>query len=161
MMPSRCNFSTSSSTTPVEASATKSDESIFASADYFKDVQPEEIDADSSNFLDGQVLPSSLKAGNVDELMWMDANDSMGTTMSLASKDVDNLVQGIQSYGFSEALVYYETLTYDTWMFFAETQGMGMGFGLISAALACRVIFAPFIVYSQTLGMKMKLLQPD
>ena len=146
-MPSKCNFSTSSNKTPVEASATKSDESIFASADYFKDVKPEEIDADASKVLDGEVLPSS-QVGNVDELMWMDTNDSIGTTMSLAGKDVDNLVQGIQSYGFSEALVYYETLTWDTWMFFAETQGMGMGFGLIGAALACRVIFAPFIVYS-------------
>ena len=58
-MPSRCNFSTSSNKTPVEASATKSDESIFASADYFKDVKPEEIDADASKVLDGEVLPSS------------------------------------------------------------------------------------------------------
>ena len=28
----------------------------------------------------------------VDHLMWMDANDSLGTTMALAAKDVDNLV---------------------------------------------------------------------
>ena len=80
--------------------------------------------------------------------MWMDANDSLGTTMSLAAKDVDNLIQGVQTYGFSESLVYYESLIWDLWIFFAETQGMGMGLGLIATSLVTRAMFAPVIMYS-------------
>jgi hypothetical protein len=53
--------------------------------------------------------------------MFMDGNDSLGTTMAFMSKDVDNLVQGIQTYGFSEMLIYYESLIWDLWMFFSET----------------------------------------
>ena len=56
-MPSRSNFSSVSSPKDTEpAAATTSDDSIFASADYFKDVKPEEITADSSQALDGEVL---------------------------------------------------------------------------------------------------------
>ena len=78
----------------------------------------------------------------------MDANDSLGTTMSFMAKDVDNLVQGVRTYGASEMLVYYESLIWDLWMFFSETCGTGMGFGIIGASLATRALFAPIIVYS-------------
>jgi hypothetical protein len=39
--------------------------------------------------------------------------------------------------------------------------GMGMGIGLIASSLFTKAIFAPFIIYSQMVGLKMKLLQPD
>jgi len=73
-------------------------------------------------------------------------------------KDVDNLVQGVQTFGFSETLIYYETLIWDLWQFMAEGQGFGMGLGLIAASFISRGLFAPIIIYSQTVGMKMKLL---
>ena len=139
------NFSAANDTNETLAdSAGSSDPSIFASADYFKDVAPEEIGASSAN---SSGTTDQLMA-KVDELMWMDSNDSLGATMAYASKDVDNLVQGIQTYGFSESLIYYESLIWDCWQFFAEAQGMGMGFGLIAAALVTRGMFAPFIIYS-------------
>ena len=80
--------------------------------------------------------------------MWLDANDSLSTTMALAVKDVDNLVQGVQTYGFSESLVYYESLIWEMWMFFAETQGLGMGVGLICTSIVTRAMSAPIIIYS-------------
>lgn len=39
--------------------------------------------------------------------------------------------------------------------------GLGMGVGLVLSSLATRLMFAPFIIYGQTVGHKMKLLQPD
>lgn len=45
-------------------------------------------------------------------------------------------------------LCYYETLLWDLWMFFAETQGMGWGFGIITASIVSRAIFAPIMIYS-------------
>ena len=83
--------------------------------------------------------------------MWMDANDTLGTTLAVAPKDVDNLIQGIQTFGFSESLVYYENVIHEMWMFFAETQGMGMGLGLIATSLLTRAMFSPVIVYSVSL----------
>lgn len=107
-------------------------------------MKPEEIQSS----LDSSANDTSSIMSKVDELMWMDANDSLGTTMSLAAKDLDNLVEGVRTYGFSEALVYYETVLWDLWQFFSETQGMGMGFGIIMASLASRAFFAPIIIYS-------------
>lgn len=57
----------------------------------------------------------------VDELMFMDSNDALGTSLAFMPKDVDNLMQGVSTYGFSEAIVYYEIVLWDLWMFFAET----------------------------------------
>jgi hypothetical protein len=88
----------------------------------------------------------------------MDTNDSLGTTMATTIKDVENLVQGVQTFGFSEMLIYYETLLWDLWQFMAEGNGLGMGVGLIAASFISRGLFAPVIIYSQTVGMKMKLL---
>ena len=122
-------------------------ESIFASADYFKDAKIEQ-DAISADVTSSATETTDSLMEKVDHLMWMDANDSLGTTMALAAKDVDNLVQGVQTYGFSESLVYYESLIWDLWMFFAETQGMGMGLGLIATSIVTRAMFAPIIIYS-------------
>lgn len=38
-------------------------------------------------------------------------------------------------------------------MFFAETQGMGMGLGLIATSIVTRGMFAPVIIYSVS-GLK-------
>lgn len=80
--------------------------------------------------------------------MWMDGNDSLGSFMSAMPKDLDNVVQGVQTYGFSESLLYLETQLWDLWQFFAEGQSMGLGFGLIAAAFTSRALFSPFIIYS-------------
>ena len=128
-----------------DKAASGSDDSIFASADYFKDVKPDEIAKDGLDLANTQSVTPAKTA--VDEMMWMDSNDSLGSTMAYAAKDVENLIQGIQTYGFSEALVYYESIIYDLWMFFAETQGIGMGFGVIMTSLLTRAMFAPVIIY--------------
>ena len=123
-------------------------ESIFASADYFKDANVEQDTISADTLASGASDTAESLSYKVDQLMWMDANDSLGTTMALAAKDVDNLVQGVQTYGFSESLVYYESLIWDLWIFFAETQGMGMGVGLIATSIVTRAMFAPVIMYS-------------
>lgn len=56
---------------------------------------------------------------------------------------------------------YLDTTFYGMWMYTAESMGMGMGFGLVASSLFTKAIFAPFIIYSQMVGLKMKLLQPD
>ena len=65
----------------------KPDDSIFASADYFKDVKPEDV-ASSAD----QAVTEVSKTTTVDELMFMDSNDALGTTMAFMPKDLDNLI---------------------------------------------------------------------
>lgn len=155
-------FSAEGGSSGKDVGTESSEQSIFASADYFKDVKPEEIiDPATSGAADVAESSAEIISSKVDEMLWMDSNDSLGSTMSYMTKDVENLVQGAQTYGFSEALIYYEAQIWDLWMFFAETQGMGMGFGVVSTALVMRGMFAPVIIYSQTVGMKMKLMGPD
>ena len=90
--------------------------------------------------------------------MYMDANDTLASGMAFSTKDLDNLVQGIQTYGFSEMLVYYETLIWDLWMFFAETQGIGMGFGICAASFVSRLLFSPIIIYSVSQSIVVSLV---
>lgn len=122
-------------------------------------MKPDEVSAPSTLEAAQESLQDA--AANVEQLMWLDSNDSMGASLAYMAKDANNLVQGVRTYGFSEILLYYETLLWDLWQFCAETQGLGMGVGLIAASFLSRGLFAPVIVYSQTVGMKMKLLQPD
>lgn len=121
----------------------KADDSIFASADYFKDVKPEDVAASTDQAVT-EVDTGSL----VDEMLYMDANDALGTTMAFMPRDLENLVSGVSTYGFSEAIIYYETVLWDLWMFFAEAQGTGMGVGIILASLTSRAIFAPLAIYA-------------
>ena len=67
--------------------------------------------------------------------------------MSALPKDVDNLVQGVQTYGFSEGFIYYNSLIYDLWLNCADFYGLGLGFGLIASALIARGMFVPVIIY--------------
>jgi len=129
-----------------KATAGSGDESIFASADYFKDVSADEVVKDATNV---EVVDTGVSqaGGSGDELLYMDANDALGTSMAFLGKDWDNLIQGVPTYGFSEAIVFYETALWDLWMFFSEAQGMGMGFGIIAASLFSRAIFAPLAIY--------------
>lgn len=80
--------------------------------------------------------------------MFMDANDIASTTMSFMPKDLENLVTGINTYGFSECIMYYESVLWDLWMFYAEAHGTGMGYGIVLASLTSRLIFAPLAIYS-------------
>lgn len=157
------NFSTpidkSSAVGTQIADAKPDDQSIFASADYFKDVKEGEIASSSSSEATQNIADAA--ANNMEQMMWLDANDSLGSSLAYMAKDVNNLVQGVRTYGFSEMLIYYETLLWDLWTFFAETQGFGMGAGLIAASFVSRGLFAPVIIYGQTMGKKMQLLQPD
>ena len=91
----------------------------------------------------------------------MDLNDTLGASLSVVPKDLGNLVQGVQTYGFSESFLYYDSLIYDLWINCADFYGLGLGYGLIASALIARGVFAPVIAYSQTVGQKMKLMQPD
>lgn len=91
--------------------------------------------------------------------------------MSILPKDTSNIIQGVSiryfikikvsTYGLWEYVSYLDTTFYGMWMYTAESMGMGMGFGLLASSLFTKAIFAPFIIYSQMVGLKMKLLQPD
>jgi hypothetical protein len=71
------------------------------------------------------------------------------------------IVLQVSTYGLWEYVSYLDTTFYGMWMYCAENIGMGMGFGLVASSLFTKAIFAPFIIYSQMVGLKMKLLQPD
>ena len=81
----------------------------------------------------------------------MDPNDTLGACMSVIPKDIGNLVQGVQTYGFSEAFLFYDTMVYDLWINVADQYGVGLGIGLIASALVSRGMFAPLIIYSVSL----------
>lgn len=90
-------------------------------------------------------------------------NDTLGTFQSLMPKDSSNLVQGNSTYGFWEYVVYLDTTIYDLWIMCAEQQGLGLGLGMgmVISSLITKGVFAPVIVYSQIVGQKMRLMQPD
>lgn len=81
--------------------------------------------------------------------------------MSILPKDTSNIIQGVSTYGLWEYVSYLDTTFYSMWIYCAESLGMGMGFGLLASSLFTRTLFTPFIIYSQMVGVKMKLLQPD
>lgn len=66
------------------------DDSIFASADYFKEASDlqKDVQADLAE-------AATNKAKSLTELPWMDINDTLGASMSVLPKDVGNLVQGV------------------------------------------------------------------
>jgi hypothetical protein len=39
--------------------------------------------------------------------------------------------------------------------------GIGLGFGLIVSSVISKSVFAPLILYGQSVGIKMRLLAPD
>ena len=94
-------------------------------------------------------------------MLWVDSNDTLNSLTSVLPKDMSNIVQGIQTYGPFEFLLYSEKVIYEFWIMLAEDAGCGMGLGLLSTALLARLAFTPFVIYSQQMGLKMKLLQPD
>jgi len=79
------------------------------------------------------------------------------------TKDIGNIGTGTPTYGFWEYCQYLDTLFYDLWLQCAEPTGLGMGLGmgLIISSFITKGMFTPFIMYSQSVGVKMKLLQPD
>jgi hypothetical protein len=76
-------------------------------------------------------------------------------------KDLSNLPNGITSYGFSEYLSLVDDIIYNGWMDLSLTSGFGLTYGLVVMATATRFFFIPIQLYSQIIGHKMKLLQPD
>jgi hypothetical protein len=76
---------------------------------------------------------------------------------------VANLATGQPTYGIFEFLNYLDTLVLDLWMACSEPTGLGMGlgFGLIVCSVITKSIFAPIILYGQSVGIKMRLLAPD
>ena len=82
------------------------------------------------------------------EIMWIDSNDTLNTLTSILPKDLSNVVHGVQTYGFSETLLYTETAIYELWLLFAEQGGVGLGFGLLGSAFLTRLIFVPPTIYS-------------
>jgi hypothetical protein len=49
------------------------------------------------------------------------------------------------------------------WLACAEPTGLGfgLGVGLIMSSFISKAMFTPVIIYSQSVGIKMKLLTPD
>ncbi len=68
--------------------------SIFASADYFKDAPTSNGVENATETLVDTVATKAASSPS-ESMMFMDANDTLGTTMAFATKDIDNLVQGI------------------------------------------------------------------
>ena len=120
------------------------DDSIFASADYFKEANEftKDVQADITE------AAASSKTETLSELPFMDLNDTLGASMSVFPKDLGNLVQGVQTYGPSEAFLYYDACIYDLWINCADFYGLGLGYGLIASALISRGMFSPLIAYS-------------
>lgn len=78
-------------------------------------------------------------------------------------KDLANITTGQSTYGFWEYISYCDTLFYDLWVHCAEPSGLGLGLGigLIISSFLTKAVFSPVIIYSQMVGVKMKLLAPD
>jgi len=78
-------------------------------------------------------------------------------------KDLSNIQVGTPTYGFFEYVHYLDTLFYDLWITCAEPSGLGfgLGVGLILSSLITKAAFSPVMIYSQSVGVKMRLLQPD
>jgi hypothetical protein len=68
--------------------------------------------------------------------------------MATAPKDIGNITQGVQTYGIWESFVYWDSITYDFWMFLGNQCGLGMGMGLVAATVFTKLMFAPSVAYS-------------
>lgn len=141
IMTQRRNFS---------ANKEESADDIFQSADYFQDTSKTTVEIVEQS---REILP----------MPWTDMNDCLGTMQSLMSKDPSNVGLGQPTYGLWEYITYLDTAFYDLWLMCAEQQGLGLGLGLglILSSAITKAIFSPVIAYSQMVGVKMKLLQPD
>lgn len=111
------------------------DESIFASADIFKDT--------TAN-VDNTMADTS---SNLYSMPWIDSNDSLGALMSAVPKDVANVTQGVQTYGIWEGFLYLDSSAYDFWMFLGNQCGLGLGLGLVGATVLTKLMFAPTVLY--------------
>lgn len=92
---------------------------------------------------------------------WMDETDPGNLLNAISETDLNNIIEGSSTYGIWEGFLYFDQLFYDMWVFSADEIGLGMGLGLILTSLSVRLLFAPFIMYSQITGIKLKLLKPD
>ncbi len=90
-------------------------------------------------------------------------NDTLSTFQSLLPKDIHNIPIGQPTHGFWEFLAYLDQSFYDLWIVCAEPSGLGLGLGggLILSSFITKAVFAPVLTYSQMVGVKMRLLQPD
>ena len=139
-------------------SSTSQKDNLFESADYFKETSA--VDIDSVNSVQ-QV--ASQSASQSTQLPYYDFNDTAATFQSLIAKDPSNLTSGTSTYGLWEYISYLDDSFYELWLACAEPSGLGLGLGmgLILSSFMTKAVFTPFILYSQQVGIKMKLLQPD
>lgn len=79
----------------------------------------------------------------------------------MTPKDLGNIPGGTPTYGFWEYVMYCDDIFYGLWITCAETYGLGLGLGLIASSFITKAVFSPTVIYSQTVGMKMKLMAPD
>ena len=125
----------------------KEETSIFDQIDFYKG---DEVVAD-------QVARTEA----MKEIPWFDTNDNMSTFTSVMPKDLGNLAQGQATYGIFEYITFMDDIIYNAWMNCAEFHSMGLCSGLVVVTLATRFLIMPVTMYSQIVGYKMKLLQPD
>ena len=90
---------------------------------------------------------------------WFEANDTIGSFMSVMPKDVGNLPQGVQTYGFWEYVCFLDDLFYDLWIHCADGYGMGLGCGLIASSMITKCFFTPSILYSVSRTVYLALLK--
>jgi hypothetical protein len=117
---------------------------------------------DEAEFDDGEYeLEADFSRATEPTLPYFDDNDTFAALASSVPKDFGNLHNGIHTYGIWEYIVFLDDLFYNSWLTAAQTGSMGLTFGLIISTLATRLFFMPSSLYSQIVGHKMKLLQPD
>ena len=92
---------------------------------------------------------------------WFDENDLTGVYHAISPKDSANVVNGVATYGPWELVQYLDSLIYDLWVECASMNGIGLGYGLIMTAGMTRLVLTPFILNSQLVSHKYKLLGPD
>ena len=105
----------------------------------------------------------SQTVGQTSQLPYYDFNDTAGSFQSILPKDLSNIQTGTSTFGIWEYIIFLDEAFYDLWLACAEPSGLGMGLGmgLILSSFMTKAVFTPFILYSQQVGIKMKLLQPD
>ena len=76
-------------------------------------------------------------------------------------KDMANVPQGVSTYGIWEYVSYIDDIVFNSWMYCADFNNMGLCGGLVLVTLATRMVIMPVTMYSQITAYKLRLLQPD
>jgi len=123
--------------------------SIFDEADFFEADKEIMNSIQTAEPLQGSRMP------------YFDSTDTFASLEAVIPKDINNVAQGVPTYGLFEYISFLDETFTTMWMSAADVGSMGLCWGLLLSTLATRMVFVPIQVYSQMVGHKMKLLAPD